>query len=90
MNCGLLIFIFFLQERGVRLNISPQGHALMSLIISYLVVSKVGLGYERYTLARISIGKALFTLRELHQYTMTMSELDASEVAVSWRMNVRV
>jgi hypothetical protein len=45
----------------------------MSLLVSYLVVSKVYLSLDRYMQARTFSGQTLMTLRELHQLVLTFS-----------------
>ena len=45
----------------------------MTLLISYLIVAKINLSYERYMTARHAIGSALSSLRELHQLVLAYS-----------------
>ncbi|KAL3787271.1 hypothetical protein HJC23_004145 [Cyclotella cryptica] len=69
----------------MKLSILPQGHALMSLLIAYLGVSKVTLAYERYMDAQIATGHGLMILRELNQLALTLSENFDGDQADEWR-----
>ena len=89
LNCSLLAIVLFLAKNGVDIAFSPTGHELMTLIISFLVISKVNLGYERYMTARDAIGNALSSLRELNQLVITYVGQDGSTAANQWRMEVR-
>ena len=83
--------IYFLETKlGVRITFSGQAHALTSLIVSYLVVSKVYLSLERYMISRSWAGHALTTLRELHQLVLTFSEGQSAVEARIWRREVRI
>jgi len=61
----------------------------MTLIISYLVVSKVNLAISRYMEARVAVGNALCCLRELNQLALMYTERDRSNTADIWRDNVK-
>lgn len=74
LNCGLLLLDSYVEERYVKLSFSPTGHGLMTLLVSFLVISKVNLTYERFRIARHSVGSALLRLRELNQLVLTMVE----------------
>lgn len=61
----------------------------MSLIVSYLVVSKVYLSLERYMVSRSWAGHCLTSLRELHQLVLTFSEEQSAVEARIWRREAR-
>lgn len=61
----------------------------MSLIVSYLVVSKVYLSLERYMVSRTWAGQCLTTLRELNQLVLTFSEGQSAVEARIWRRQAR-
>jgi len=88
-NCCLTYLIYFLESKaGVRITFSGQAHALMSLIVSYLVVSKVYLSLERYMISRTWAGHALTALRELNQLVLTFSEGQSTIESRIWRREV--
>lgn len=73
----------------VSLSILPQGHALMSILIAYLGVSKVNLAYERYMSAQIATGHAFMILRELNQLSITLSDQCHGFDADEWRKDTK-
>ena len=83
---AILTLLTVLQNTfQIHLSILPQGHALMSLLIAYLGVSKVNLAYERYMAAQVATGHGLMILRELNQLALTLSENFSDEAADEWR-----
>lgn len=91
LNCGITYLVYYLASRGMRITFSVQGHAFMSLLVSYLVVSKVFLSLERYMSSRTWAGHALTILRELNQLALTFTEKQGGAVeARIWRRDVSV
>jgi predicted membrane chloride channel (bestrophin family) len=84
----ILVYVFK-DSAGISYFFSAQGHAFMSLIVSFLVVQKINLAFDRYMNARVLVGKALMGCRDLHQLAMTLSALDESSQGVRWRSAVR-
>ena len=69
-----MFILEFLQEfYNIEFAFSLTGHQLMTLMISFLIISKVNLSYDRYMNARSSIGHALLLLRELNQSITMMA-----------------
>lgn len=58
----------------MNITVSPQGHALMSLIISFLVVSKLQLAFYRYMEARSLLGQAFAACRDILQHAIIFSQ----------------
>jgi predicted membrane chloride channel (bestrophin family) len=79
-----MVGVEMLAYYDIKIAFSPSGHGLMTLIISYLVVAKVNLSYDRYMNARHAIGHALASLRELNQISMTYTSR-TNDVARQWR-----
>jgi predicted membrane chloride channel (bestrophin family) len=93
LNCCLAYAVYLLKTNDIKLTFSASGHALMSLLVSYLVVSKVYLSLDRYMQARTFAGQTLMTLRELHQLVLTFSFAIPSDATDSttvqkWRNKV--
>eukprot|EP00934_Nitzschia_sp_Nitz4_P001727 Nitzschia sp. Nitz4//scaffold291_size36643//7821//8750//NITZ4_007761-RA/size36643-processed-gene-0.26-mRNA-1//-1//CDS//3329546121//1727//frame0 len=85
-----MAFIEWLAVKHVKIAFPMQGHTLMTLLISYLVVAKVNLSYERYVKARYGLGQALMSLRELHQLAISYtfrkpSAAEDMERWIAWR-----
>ena len=74
---------------NIRISILPQGHALMSLLIAYLGVSKVNLAYERYMSAQLAAGHSFMILRELHQLSITLTKRYHGKDAEGWRRDTK-
>jgi len=84
------VVVYFFKDTGISYVFSAQGHAFMSLIVSFLVVQKINLAFDRYMKARVAIGRTLVSCRDLHQMVMTFTANDASRQGSSWRLEVRV
>lgn len=72
INCLLLYLVEYLEEKD-DFGFSPTGHGLLTLLVSFLVISKVNLAYERFRSARHFTGNAFLHLRELNQLAITVS-----------------
>ncbi|VEU40908.1 unnamed protein product [Pseudo-nitzschia multistriata] len=72
INCLLLALVSYSREK-FRLGFSPNGHGLLTLLVSFLVVSKVNLAYDRYRAVREYAGRGSTLLRELIQMAMAIS-----------------
>jgi predicted membrane chloride channel (bestrophin family) len=89
-NCLVLSLLDLAQRYlGISLSIMPQGHALMSILLVSLGVSKVNLAYARYANAQLLMGHALMTLRELHQLALTVTEVYVGAEADDWRLDTK-
>jgi len=80
-----------LTKKYTRVDVSilPTAHAMMSILISYLGVSKVNLAYQRYITAQTGCGHVMMTLRELNQLAITMTEQYTSPAATAWRCQTK-
>jgi predicted membrane chloride channel (bestrophin family) len=65
-NCILLAIVDELRKKD-NVGFSPTGHGLLTLLVSFLVINKVTLAYERFRMAREHTGNAFLQLRELMQ-----------------------
>lgn len=96
LNCLIMVVIELLAMWDIKIAFSPSGHGLMTLIVSFLVINKVNLAYDRYMQSRHAIGHALSSLRELNQsallYTeaLAVSGQHSSSLASDWRLQVSV
>ena len=83
VNCAILWGVEL-----VDISFPASGHGLMTLIISFLVVSKVSWSYDRYMKARHGLGQAFEALRELNQTCLGYT-LGLDQDAMKWREEVR-
>lgn len=67
MNFIITILVIVLKKYGVYIAFSPQGYALVGLLVSFLVLNKLHYALDRYNQIRMYIGQACIALRELHQ-----------------------
>jgi predicted membrane chloride channel (bestrophin family) len=89
LNCMIMVGVEVLAMYEIKIAFSPAGHGLMALIVSFLVISKVNLTYDRYMQCRHATGHALAALRELNQTALTLTaQRRGSPAAMEWRENV--
>ncbi|KAL7569793.1 hypothetical protein ACA910_005734 [Epithemia clementina (nom. ined.)] len=91
LNCALMVFVELLDVYGgIKIAFSPSGHGFMTLMISFLVVNKVNLTYDRYMNCLNAVVHGVSALRELHQtalvYTAAFQQ-EAKEVVTTWRQD---
>lgn len=90
LNCILMLIVELLAHYEVRIAFSPSGHGLMTLIVSFLVIQKVNLSYDRYMNARQAMGHALSALREMNQAALTFTQHlpTSNKLASQWRRQI--
>jgi predicted membrane chloride channel (bestrophin family) len=76
-NCLLLWLVSYYRET-YNFGFSPTGHGLLTLLVSFLVISKVNLAYDRYRAVRYHAGQGAMVLRELIQIVITVSSASLS------------
>eukprot|EP00546_Thalassionema_frauenfeldii_P017436 CAMPEP_0178905702 /NCGR_PEP_ID=MMETSP0786-20121207/6423_1 /TAXON_ID=186022 /ORGANISM="Thalassionema frauenfeldii, Strain CCMP 1798" /LENGTH=170 /DNA_ID=CAMNT_0020577341 /DNA_START=99 /DNA_END=607 /DNA_ORIENTATION=+ len=72
VNCLLLALVEYVRRR-YHFEFSPTGHGLLTLLVSFLVISKVNLAYDRYKAVRQYAGQGSIALRELIQMAIAVS-----------------
>lgn len=71
------------------LKITNTGHNFVTMVMSFLLVSRVTTALARYSEARNHIGSMLRGARELIQYTIIFSMVDNDDIAArEWRNEV--
>lgn len=76
LNCALTCAFAYAANNGlveVKDAINPQGHGLVGLLVSFLVINKMYLALDRYMLARSALGHAFANLRELYQTALVFT-----------------
>jgi hypothetical protein len=68
----MILLELLFEVYHIEVAFSITGHQLMTLMISFLVISKVTLSYDRYMHARDAIGHAMLLLRQLNQTCIMM------------------
>ena len=67
---------------------SPSGHNMMSILVSFLLVTRVGITYSRFMEARQELEHMLRAARELIQHTCLLTLNDQGPRARQWRQDV--
>lgn len=83
MAITLLVF-YFLKDY----TFAPTGHQFMSLILSFLVVTRAKITYSRFMEARGYLEECYKSCRELVQTMCVLTQEDGSPGAQVWRHNV--
>jgi predicted membrane chloride channel (bestrophin family) len=68
--------------------ISSQGHTFLTLVVAFLLVSRVSIGLNRYNQARDHLGTMYRESRELIQNCCVFSNHTTDQVAKEWRNEV--
>lgn len=81
--------LYELKKRDIiDLTSSPSGHKYLAVIMSFLLVSRVKIMYDRYMYSATSLTQCFKACRETVQYTVALSQTDMSERAKQWRHDV--
>jgi predicted membrane chloride channel (bestrophin family) len=64
------------------------GHSFMSLLVSFLVVTRSSISYDRFMEARQGLADLFRSSREVVQYTCLLSIENQGEIAKKWRRDV--
>ena len=86
-----MVLLIFLDERydaKYTLEISTQGHSFMTLVVSFLLVSRVNIGLGRYNQARDYLGAMYREERELIQNMVVYSNHAKDRSAKEWRLEL--
>lgn len=69
-------------------EVSPQGHSFLTMVVAFLLVSRVNTGLARYNTARDSLGIMYKEVRELVQCAVVFSDTCLDTAAREWRHEV--
>ena len=86
VNVCITVTIYYLRDnRDIDLTFKDKGHSFMSVLVSFLVVSRSQIVYNRYMEARHLLGSLFRGTNELMQYVTVYTLEDQSENAREWR-----
>ena len=88
MNTVLMATLHILLAHGIDCNISDQGHNFMSIVASFLLVSRVSMGVSRYYEARDCLETMNKYCRQLVHSACVYTSGDTSDSAKQWRSEV--
>mmetsp|Transcript_16229 Transcript_16229/g.21237 ORF Transcript_16229/g.21237 Transcript_16229/m.21237 type:complete len:497 (-) Transcript_16229:57-1547(-) len=82
--------IWYLREHNIiDLTIaSSTGHSFMSILVSFLIVTRTTITYNRFMEARQHLADLYRSSRELVHYTCVLTNQNTSEEAKKWRREV--
>jgi predicted membrane chloride channel (bestrophin family) len=72
-------------SRRIDLGFSDKGHSMMSLFMSFLIISRVNISLSRYNESRGYLGTMYRESRALVQNLVVFTRADQSEQAKQWR-----
>ena len=90
LNCLIMVALTYFHLDGYEwLKISDQGHMFVTMVMSFLLVSRVTMALARYSEARTQIGAMFRGSRELIQYATIFSSIENDRLeAKEWRNEV--
>lgn len=85
----MVALIFLDRHFGMKVvHLSTQGHTFISLVVAFLLVSRVNLALTRFGTARDGIGTMYREARELVQTSCVLSDTLHDEAAKQWRHEI--
>lgn len=89
MNAAIaLVLQYFKRWHDIDLGFSDKGHSMMTLFVSFLIVSRVTISLSRYNESRAHLGKMYREARELVQNMVVFTKGDQSPKAKQWRFDL--
>jgi predicted membrane chloride channel (bestrophin family) len=90
VNVAIAAGIFWTREgeAHIDLTFSDKGHTFMSLMVSFLVVSRASIVYTRYMEARKYLSDAMRSCRELVQHMAVLTLYESTREVRQWRYEV--
>jgi predicted membrane chloride channel (bestrophin family) len=64
---------------------AAKGHTFMSMMVSFLIVTRSNIAYKRFMESRSGVTHLLRASRELMQHAVTFTRVDDSDGAQKWR-----
>ncbi len=80
--------IYVKNKYDVDFSFSDRGHTFMSMMVSFLMVTRSNIAYSRYMEARMELAHAMTACRELISYATTFTRYDTSQGANHWRVDL--
>jgi len=91
VNVASTLVIYYLKDHDiVDLTFKDKGHTFMSVLVSFLVVSRSTIVYNRYMLAGSLLGSLFRSSEDLVQHVLAYTYEDEEEDTRAWRNEVCV
>jgi len=86
VNSGFVGLIYYLRDvQGIDITFKDKGHSFMGVLVSFLVVSRSKIVYNRYMHARKLVGRMFQSCVSLIQNVIILTKHDESHGAKMWR-----
>lgn len=85
---NVLLIMYLKEEKGIDLTFSDRGHTFMSMMVSFLVVTRSNITYSRFMEARTDLATLTKSCRELIQHAITFTRYETSDRAKQWRADL--
>lgn len=83
-----LVDRYVLPAQNLSIDVTRQGHTFINIVVSFLLLSRVRNGMERYNRARDCLSHMYRESREIVQEACVLSADNADESAKEWRHEV--
>ena len=87
---AIIVFGRTLKEDFVDLTIPDNGHKFMSMLASFLVVTRCKIAYQRYCQTSTTLSSLMKSSRELVQQSVAFTRYENSQQARKWRFEVSI
>jgi predicted membrane chloride channel (bestrophin family) len=83
------IFVLKMQKYcDINLSFSDRGHTFMSMMVSFLIVTRSNIAYSRYMEARKDLSDAMTACRELISHAVAFTRYEQGYDAKKWRTDL--
>jgi predicted membrane chloride channel (bestrophin family) len=83
------VFVVMMQRHyGIDLSFSDRGHTFMSMMVSFLMVTRSNIAYSRYMEARTDLSNAMTACRELVSHAVAFTRYERGDDAKKWRTDL--
>ena len=90
LSVGITLTTYFLyKEDIVDLTFADDGHKILSVMVAFLVVSRVNVAYKRFWDARTLLSSLLCCCRQFSSHVAVFTNTDLEDRAEEWRAMMR-
>lgn len=82
--------INYAKKNGLDLTYPAGGHKFMSILVSFLVVTRTTITYNRFMSLRHNLGRCFQSCRELIQFVTMLTMTSKNPESVLWRREVAI
>jgi len=87
-NTITMLFIYYFDVTDFNISLSDRGHVFMSIMVSFLIVTRSRVSLERYMEARRLLGDIMRVCRELVEHTTAFTRGRMEEEDTEWRVDI--